>query len=221
MALGRAAALPGFAAGKTGTAQDYRDAWFIGFDNSLTVGVWVGNDDHSPMQRVVGGSIPAMIWKNFMTQAESTTTVASTGAPILADQTATSAAAATPAPSAEQTASKQDSEKASRPSHSLVGACNVRTCSEFYHSFDASDCTYQPYSGGAAADAPSSAFQPLARAAAKRRVDVRFVDETSSCRECCSSALIRSKEVTKRKTPHRRSPAGDITSRRCKSRHGF
>lgn len=66
----QAAALPGFAAGKTGTTQDYRDAWFIGFDNLLTVGVWVGNDDHSPMERVVGGSIPASIWKNFMMQAE-------------------------------------------------------------------------------------------------------------------------------------------------------
>ena len=41
---------PGFAAGKTGTAQDYRDAWFIGFNDSLVVGVWVGNDDHSPMR---------------------------------------------------------------------------------------------------------------------------------------------------------------------------
>ncbi|HTV38025.1 MAG TPA: PBP1A family penicillin-binding protein, partial [Xanthobacteraceae bacterium] len=66
---GRAAALPGLAAGKTGTTQDYRDAWFIGFYNSLIVGVWVGNDDHSPMLGVAGGSIPAMIWKKFMQQA--------------------------------------------------------------------------------------------------------------------------------------------------------
>ena len=66
---GRAAALQGFAAGKTGTTQDYRDAWFIGFNDSLVVGVWVGNDDHSPMNGVVGGTIPAMIWKRFMEQA--------------------------------------------------------------------------------------------------------------------------------------------------------
>ena len=65
---GRAAALQGFAAGKTGTSQDYRDAWFVGFDNSLVVGVWVGNDDHSPMKGVVGGSLPAKIWKDFMEQ---------------------------------------------------------------------------------------------------------------------------------------------------------
>jgi outer membrane biosynthesis protein TonB len=66
---GRAAALPGFAAGKTGTAQDYRDAWFVGFNDSLVVGVWVGNDDHSAMQRVTGGTLPAAIWKKFMVQA--------------------------------------------------------------------------------------------------------------------------------------------------------
>ena len=66
---GRATALRSFAAGKTGTSQDYRDAWFVGFDNSLIVGVWAGNDDHSPMKRVFGGSIPAMMWKNFMEQA--------------------------------------------------------------------------------------------------------------------------------------------------------
>ena len=70
---GRAAALQGFAAGKTGTTQDYRDAWFIGFNDSLVVGVWVGNDDHSPMNGVVGGTIPAMIWKRFMEQASAPT----------------------------------------------------------------------------------------------------------------------------------------------------
>src|SRR5262249_53880706 len=66
---GRAAALDGFSAGKTGTAQNYRDAWFIGFNDELIVGVWVGNDDHSPMDRVTGGSLPAAIWKHFMTAA--------------------------------------------------------------------------------------------------------------------------------------------------------
>src|SRR5439155_16294001 len=66
---GRAAALDGFAAGKTGTSQDYRDAWFIGFNDALVVGVWVGNDDNSPMKGVVGGTLPASIWKRFMTEA--------------------------------------------------------------------------------------------------------------------------------------------------------
>ncbi|NRG18526.1 transglycosylase domain-containing protein [Rhizobiales bacterium] len=55
--------------GKTGTSQDYRDAWFIGFAGDLVVGVWVGNDDNSPMKRVTGGSLPARIWHDFMTEA--------------------------------------------------------------------------------------------------------------------------------------------------------
>ncbi len=55
------------AAGKTGTSQDYRDAWFIGFTADLVVGVWVGNDDNSPTAGVVGGGMPALIWRDFMT----------------------------------------------------------------------------------------------------------------------------------------------------------
>ncbi|WP_374469327.1 transglycosylase domain-containing protein [Phenylobacterium sp.] len=51
--------------GKTGTSQDYRDAWFVGFTGDLVVGVWVGNDDNSPMNRVTGGSIPARIFRDF------------------------------------------------------------------------------------------------------------------------------------------------------------
>src|SRR5579883_1796730 len=54
---GRGAALDEFAAGKTGTSQDYRDAWFIGFTDNLVVGVWLGNDDNSPMRHVTGGSV--------------------------------------------------------------------------------------------------------------------------------------------------------------------
>lgn len=55
------------AAGKTGTSQDYRDAWFIGFTTDLVVGVWLGNDDNSPTNGVVGGGMPALIWRDFMT----------------------------------------------------------------------------------------------------------------------------------------------------------
>jgi 1A family penicillin-binding protein len=57
------------AAGKTGTTQDYRDAWFIGFTPELTVGIWVGNDDNSSMDKVVGGGLPAEIFRDFLTQA--------------------------------------------------------------------------------------------------------------------------------------------------------
>ncbi len=56
--------------GKTGTSQNYRDAWFIGFAGNLVVGVWVGNDDNSPMRRVTGGNLPARIWRDFMLQAQ-------------------------------------------------------------------------------------------------------------------------------------------------------
>lgn len=57
------------AAGKTGTTNDWRDAWFMGYTAQMTVGVWVGNDDYRPMEKVTGGSIPAEIWKNFMLAA--------------------------------------------------------------------------------------------------------------------------------------------------------
>jgi len=52
--------------GKTGTSQDYRDAWFVGFAGDLVVGVWVGNDDNQPMRRVTGGMLPAQIFRDFM-----------------------------------------------------------------------------------------------------------------------------------------------------------
>ena len=67
---GKRAAIAGHqAAGKTGTSQDFRDAWFIGYTAQLTAGVWVGNDSGRPMHRVMGGSLPARIWQSVMTAA--------------------------------------------------------------------------------------------------------------------------------------------------------
>jgi penicillin-binding protein 1A len=67
---GKRAAIPlHAAAGKTGTTQSFRDAWFIGYTAHLTTGVWTGNDDGSAMNRVVGGSLPAEIWREIMTRA--------------------------------------------------------------------------------------------------------------------------------------------------------
>ena len=69
---GRAAALPpalGPAYGKTGTTQKFRDAWFVGWAGALTAGVWLGNDDDTPMDEVTGGSHPAAIWRDFMIRA--------------------------------------------------------------------------------------------------------------------------------------------------------
>lgn len=66
---GRHAAIDGFAAGKTGTSQGNRDAWFVGFTAQLVVGVWIGNDDDTPMPGVTGGDLPARIWQAFMAEA--------------------------------------------------------------------------------------------------------------------------------------------------------
>ena len=66
---GRSAALTRPAAGKTGTTQDYRDAWFVGYTAELVAGVWLGNDDNSPMNKVTGGSLPAQTWRRFMLAA--------------------------------------------------------------------------------------------------------------------------------------------------------
>ena len=66
---GRAARLSIPAYGKTGTSQDNRDALFVGFAGDLVVGVWIGNDDNSPLRGVNGGGLPARIWRDFMSQA--------------------------------------------------------------------------------------------------------------------------------------------------------
>lgn len=67
---GSRAAFPDFdIAGKTGTSQDYRDAWFIGYTSELIAGVWAGNDDNSPTKKVTGGLLPAQIWHNVMEPA--------------------------------------------------------------------------------------------------------------------------------------------------------
>ena len=67
---GRKAELPGWrAAGKTGTSQDFRDAWFVGYTPHLVAGVWLGNDDNSPTKKVSGGNLPVEVWSRFMKAA--------------------------------------------------------------------------------------------------------------------------------------------------------
>jgi membrane peptidoglycan carboxypeptidase len=117
----REAALPGFAAGKTGTTQENRDAWFIGFNETLVVGVWVGNDDSSPMRGVTGGSLPALMWKQFM--------IAAARQPSSPEEAGQGKAAPT-----------EEAPQRAR--------CDVAACAAKYQSFDAGDCTYQPYGGG-------------------------------------------------------------------------
>ena len=66
----RKAELPGWmAAGKTGTSQDFRDAWFIGYTANLVTGVWLGNDDNSPTKKATGGGLPVEVWTRFMRAA--------------------------------------------------------------------------------------------------------------------------------------------------------
>jgi penicillin-binding protein 1A len=70
---GRAARLDRPAAGKTGTSQDYRDAWFVGYTAELVTGVWIGHDDGASLRidgkPVTGGGLPARLWRDFMTTA--------------------------------------------------------------------------------------------------------------------------------------------------------
>jgi penicillin-binding protein 1A len=63
----RKAEIPGWtAAGKTGTSQDFRDAWFVGYTAKLVTGVWLGNDDNTPTRKATGGGLPVEIWTRFM-----------------------------------------------------------------------------------------------------------------------------------------------------------
>jgi penicillin-binding protein 1A len=74
----RKAEIPGWtAAGKTGTSQDYRDAWFIGYTANLVTGVWLGNDDNSPTRKATGGGLPVEVWTRFMRTAHQGVPVAS------------------------------------------------------------------------------------------------------------------------------------------------
>ncbi|HTI85525.1 MAG TPA: PBP1A family penicillin-binding protein [Alphaproteobacteria bacterium] len=67
---GKAAQLDRPAYGKTGTNEGYRDAWFIGYSDGITAGVWFGNDDGASMKNVTGGTLPARTWQQFMTDVE-------------------------------------------------------------------------------------------------------------------------------------------------------
>src|SRR5262249_25001650 len=66
----RRASIPGWpAAGKTGTSQDYRDAWFVGYTGRMVAGVWLGNDDGTPTKKATGSGLPVDIWNRFMPAA--------------------------------------------------------------------------------------------------------------------------------------------------------
>lgn len=97
------------AAGKTGTTSDYRDAWFIGYTPDLAAGVWVGNDNNTPMKKVTGGTLPAPIWQHFMKKA-------------LANTPASSLPIRTPAPLPWQTTINEmpSSENQDQPENGVI-----------------------------------------------------------------------------------------------------
>jgi penicillin-binding protein 1A len=116
----RRADLPGWpAAGKTGTSQDFRDAWFIGYTARLVTGVWLGNDDNSPTKRAVGGGLPVEIWSRFMKTAHQG--VAPSALPGLAAQSwfGPPAALQAPAPrSSDETGAGAAAERGSQRNNS-------------------------------------------------------------------------------------------------------
>jgi 1A family penicillin-binding protein len=167
---GQAARLDGFAAGKTGTSQNFRDAWFIGFTVPLIAGVWVGNDDETPMNEVTGGRLPAQIWRNFMSEALAEfgggqgeiappPTAAEEPPPVAVQEALPTVAEEEPAIAVENvpaaggldpttTASVENATPVvATPGEEGPAACDYDICSRTYRSFRPSDCTYQPYDG--------------------------------------------------------------------------
>jgi 1A family penicillin-binding protein len=142
---GRGAGTGGFAAGKTGTSQDHRDAWFIGFNETLVVGVWVGHDDHSPMRDVTGGSVPAQIWRRFVERAGAI----ERAGPRIAAQPGRdlSATARAPEPAATEGRSSPAEFFPFRTAAPDAPQCDVKACADAYDSFRSADCSYQPRRG--------------------------------------------------------------------------
>ncbi len=114
----RKAEIPGWmAAGKTGTSQDFRDAWFIGYTANLVTGVWLGNDDNAPTRKATGGGLPVEVWTRFMRVAHQGVAVAAlpnsqaSGSFSNLMQTASQVSA----PSAPTAAAPQPAGSAARP----------------------------------------------------------------------------------------------------------
>jgi 1A family penicillin-binding protein len=170
---GRAAALDGFSAGKTGTSENYRDAWFVGFTDNLVAGVWVGNDDNKPMKKVTGGKLPALIWREFMSEAskilepeepaDTVTVLSAYGVrhekPQAASWDQILSSGRDLAENNDDYDSFDDEEAtAGSISGSFAGEryeyglsvpnkCDYDACSRAYRSFRQEDCSYQPYIG--------------------------------------------------------------------------
>ncbi|WP_162408819.1 PBP1A family penicillin-binding protein [Acuticoccus sediminis] len=151
---GRRANWGGPVAGKTGTSQDSRDAWFVGFSDKLVVGVWIGRDDFAPLEgNITGGSLPAEIFASVMKGA------AGVDGPAESDEPATPIELVRSVGERGDVVSRRQEGAVQRPpplnllearaaaAAAAAPRCNIRVCSRFYRSFRASDCTYQPYRG--------------------------------------------------------------------------
>jgi penicillin-binding protein 1A len=111
----RKAEIPGWmAAGKTGTSQDFRDAWFIGYTANLVTGVWLGNDDNSPTKKATGGGLPVEVWTRFMRAAHQGVAVAALPGSQAGGFFSTIAQAASPS-SAPAVSAPQPASAAGRP----------------------------------------------------------------------------------------------------------
>src|SRR5450631_631629 len=117
----RKAEIPGWmAAGKTGTSQDFRDAWFVGYTANLVTGVWLGNDDNSPTRKTTGGGLPVEVWTRFMRAAHQGVPVAAlpnsqTGGVFSNLMQAASQVSAPSAPTSAAQAAPQAASGAARP----------------------------------------------------------------------------------------------------------
>jgi len=115
-------------AGKTGTTQDFHDAWFVGFTADLVTGVWIGNDNAAPMKKVTGGGLPARIFHAFMEDAEGDLPVRPlVGSEVLVADAADAAAAplvaeAAPAPEAAPPPAPVAAEKQQDPFEKILNS---------------------------------------------------------------------------------------------------
>ena len=113
----RKAEIPGWpAAGKTGTSQDFRDAWFVGYTANLVTGVWLGNDDNSPTRKATGGGLPVEVWTRFMRTAHQGIAIAALPGgggffPGFANAQPAQPQQASPAPAGARTASASASQR--------------------------------------------------------------------------------------------------------------
>ena len=162
----RKAELPGWqAAGKTGTSQDWRDAWFVGYTSHLVAGVWLGNDDDSPTKKVSGGNLPVEIWSRFMREAHKGVPVADTAVGHVARH-AVAAARGSAWPGPPAIAAAEAAGAGSRDFASPDAGCGgaaAAACGELRFQPD------EPQSSGGSRSALSAAVFTRAKCAPPRR----------------------------------------------------